>query len=193
MPGEKKHKEGGASGSGKKKKDKGAAQQLPEHLEKQRRYVICGHDKNYHVRGRRRPPPRRRAAHRRSARRRRPPPGVAAPPSRRARPGGQPSALGQSQRAPGGRRAGALRPQTSTATSASEYLPVGVDNAWDFGDWAADMSIRVNSVSEDVRTAHEEGEGARVCGRGPGPCVRIARCWPQRTGFCAAVKRGRYR
>lgn len=41
MGGDKKHKE-------KKKKEKGP-QQLPEHLEKQRKYVICGHDKNYHV------------------------------------------------------------------------------------------------------------------------------------------------
>lgn len=45
MPGEKKskHKEKGSSA-------KAGAAQLPEHLEKQRKYVICGADKNYHVR-----------------------------------------------------------------------------------------------------------------------------------------------
>lgn len=48
MPGEKsKHKD-----KGKKSKDKPA--ELPEHLEKQRKYVICGPDKNYHVRPARR-------------------------------------------------------------------------------------------------------------------------------------------
>ncbi|KAI8469325.1 MAG: insert subdomain of RNA polymerase alpha subunit [Monoraphidium minutum] len=81
MAGEKKHKE-------KKQKEK-KAQELPEHLEKQRKYVICGHDKNYH---------------------------------------------------------------TSTATAASEYLPVGVDNAWDFREFAGGLSVVVNRVEDDGMT-----------------------------------------
>ncbi|GBF95019.1 DNA-directed RNA polymerase I and III subunit [Raphidocelis subcapitata] len=78
MPGEKKHKE--------KKKKEHAQQGLPEHLEKQRKYVICGPDKNYY---------------------------------------------------------------TSTETAASEYLSLGVDNAWDFGAFAAGLSIKVNRMSEE--------------------------------------------
>jgi len=49
MPGEKKEKH--SSKDKQKKKDKGAKAELPEHLEKQRKYVICGPDKNYHVSG----------------------------------------------------------------------------------------------------------------------------------------------
>jgi hypothetical protein len=43
MPGEKKK----SSGGGLKKAGQPGA--LPEHLETQRKYVICGADKNYHV------------------------------------------------------------------------------------------------------------------------------------------------
>lgn len=87
MPGEKKEKH--SSKDKQKKKDKGAKAELPEHLEKQRKYVICGPDKNYH---------------------------------------------------------------TSTATAASEYLPLGVDNAWHFQEWADNLSIKVNSVDEEAHS-----------------------------------------
>lgn len=70
----------------KKKKDKDKKQKLPEPLETQRHYVLCGPDQNSHV---------------------------------------------------------------HTATAASQYLPVGVDNAWDYDDWQENFSIKINELSPE--------------------------------------------
>uniref|UniRef100_A0A383VU15 DNA-directed RNA polymerases I and III subunit RPAC1 n=2 Tax=Tetradesmus obliquus TaxID=3088 RepID=A0A383VU15_TETOB len=38
---------------------------------------------------------------------------------------------------------------TSTATSASMYMPLGVDNAWDFDDWTGHFDIQVQELSPE--------------------------------------------
>eukprot|EP00878_Enallax_costatus_P028380 GHUV01030653.1.p1 GENE.GHUV01030653.1~~GHUV01030653.1.p1 ORF type:complete len:181 (+),score=61.63 GHUV01030653.1:293-835(+) len=38
---------------------------------------------------------------------------------------------------------------TQTQTSASQYMPVGVDNSWDFDAWSGDFEIKVQSLSPD--------------------------------------------
>jgi len=45
--------------------------------------------------------------------------------------------------------------QTSTAISASQYLPVGVDNAWDYGEFTARLAVRVTRLTKGADAALE--------------------------------------
>jgi hypothetical protein len=49
--------------------------------------------------------------------------------------------------------------QTNTATSASMYMPMGLDNAWDFDDWTGHFDIQ---VSRCMRFQEWQGAAAAV-------------------------------
>ena len=40
----------------------------------------------------------------------------------------------------------ALGPQTNTSTAASMYLPLGVDNSWDFQEFSDSFQIKINRM-----------------------------------------------
>jgi DNA-directed RNA polymerase I and III subunit RPAC1 len=103
-------------------------ERLPEPLRTQHKYVTCGADRNYHVS----------FDHRRSplvARRRRRTTAAYAP------------------RHPHPPKPKQQQKQTSTAISASQYLPVGVDNAWDFDEFRDRLAVRVTRLTQQTPQA----------------------------------------